>query len=162
MSHQMQSAVTGVSHTAKFYLWLLLLSFFVAPFLSAQTTSSITGTVRDKQNLAISGAEVQVTSTELAVDRKTTTETDGSYRLAALPPGIYTIKVSKSGFESALVNQFEVTLNKVLVYDIALEVGSVSQTVEISSTAALLETAVSSTGSTITTQQIEDMPINGR
>src|ERR1700693_3524348 len=57
--------------------------------LQAQTTSTISGTVRDKQGLVVSGAVIQVSSSELAVDRSTTTESDGAYNLAGSPPGTY-------------------------------------------------------------------------
>lgn len=149
--------------SARFYLsWLVVLFISLAPHLSAQTTSTIAGTVHDKQGLTVAGAEVHVTSTELAIDRSVTTESDGTYRIAALPPGIYEIKVSKEGFQTELFKNIEVTLNRTLVYDVTLQVGSANQTVEVTSVIPLLETTASSTGSTITPQQIEDMPINGR
>src|SRR3984885_9542368 len=146
------------------YLFLFVFCFFLllAPGLLAQTTSSISGTVRDSQGLAVAGAEVHVTSAALAIDRSTTTEADGTYRLPALLPGFYEIKASKEGFETEAVEKLEVTLNTTVVYDITLKVGSVTQTVEVTSATPLLETSASSTGATITPQQIEDMPINGR
>ena len=130
--------------------------------LAAQTTSTIEGTVKDKQGLAVAGAQVRVTSSELAVDRSVTTESDGTYRIATLPPGVYEIKASKDGFQLEVFKNLEVTLNRTLDFDITMQVGSLSQTVEVDSATPLLETSASSTGSTITPQQIEDMPINGR
>jgi hypothetical protein len=105
---------------------------------------------------------VHVTSSALAIDRTATTESDGTYRVTPLPPGIYEIKVSKDGFQTEVFRNLELTLNRTLVYDIALQLGSMSQTVEVESAIPLLETTASSTGTTITPQQIEDMPINGR
>jgi hypothetical protein len=139
-----------------------MFAFVVAPGLSAQTTSTITGTVRDKQGLPVAGAEIRVTSAELAVERSVSTDADGTYRLAALPPGTYVVKTAKDGFQTELFKDVEVTLNRTLVYDIVLQIGSVSQTIEVSSAVPLLEPTISSTGTTITPQQIEDMPINGR
>jgi len=139
---------------------VLFISF--APQLSAQTTSTIAGTVHDKQGLTVAGALVHVSSAELAIDRSVTSDSDGAYRLAALPPGIYEIKASKDGFQTELFKNIEVTLNKTLVYDVTLQVGSTNQTVEVNSVIPLLETTTSSTGSTITPQQIQDMPLNGR
>jgi hypothetical protein len=103
-----------------------------------------------------------VTSAELAVERSVSTDADGTYRLAALPPGTYVVKTAKDGFQTELFKDVEVTLNRTLVYDIVLQIGSVSQTIEVSSAVPLLEPTISSTGTTITPQQIEDMPINGR
>jgi outer membrane receptor protein involved in Fe transport len=139
-----------------------LVLFVFATGLHAQTASTITGTVRDKQGLAISGAVVQVSSSELSIDRSATTEGDGIYTLPAVPPGVYEIKVSKDGFQTEIFKGVELTLNRTLTYDITLQIGSIGQTVEVNSATPLLETTVSSTGATITTQQIEDMPINGR
>ena len=145
-----------------YFAWWVVLFISLTPHLSAQTTSTIAGTVHDKQGLTVGGAEVQVTSTELAIDRSVSTEIDGTYRIAALPPGTYQIKVSKDGFQTELFRNVEVTLNKTLIYDITLQIGAMNQTIEVNSLIPLLETTSSSTGSTITPQQIEEMPINGR
>jgi hypothetical protein len=169
----MRSRQAGIAAllTATFEAWRSLQTQFccllcallaLACCLPAQTSSTITGTVRDKQGLAVVGAEIRVTSAELAIERSTMTETDGSYRLGALPPGTYAVRVAKDGFQAEVFKDLEVTLNRTLVYDVVLQVGSVSQTVEVSSAVPLLEPTISSTGSTITTQEIENMPINGR
>lgn len=141
---------------------LLAILFLLAPGLSAQTTSTIEGTVKDKQGLTVAAATVHLTSSALAIDRTVTSEADGSYHLATIPPGIYEITASKAGFETQRYKNLKVTLNQTVTYDITLLVGAVSQTVEVSSAQPLLETAASSTGTTITPQEIEDMPINGR
>src|SRR5580698_5782507 len=141
---------------------LAFILFLSAVNLVAQTTSTIEGTVRDNQGLAVAGVQVHVTSSELAIDRTATTDADGSYRIATLPPGVYEIKASKDGFQSEVFKNLEVTLNRTLSFDITMKVGALSQTVTVDSATPILETAASSTGSTITPQQIEDMPINGR
>jgi hypothetical protein len=141
---------------------LAFILFLSAVNLAAQTTSTVEGTVRDNQGLAVAGVQVHVTSSELAIDRTATTDADGSYRIATLPPGVYEIKASKDGFQSEVFKNLEVTLNRTLSFDITMKVGALSQTVTVDSATPLLETSASSTGSTITPQQIEDMPINGR
>lgn len=149
-------------HSILYICSLAFILFLSAINVAAQTTSTIEGTVKDKQGLAMAGAEVRATSSELAVDRTVTTESDGSYRITTLLPGVYEIKVTKDGFQSEIFKNLEVTLNRTLTLDVAMQVGSLNQTVEVDSATPLLETAASSTGSTITPQQIEDMPINGR
>ncbi|HEY2548391.1 MAG TPA: TonB-dependent receptor [Candidatus Acidoferrum sp.] len=141
---------------------LAVILFLLVPHSAAQTTSTIEGTVKDKQGLAVAGAQIHVTNLELAMDRTVTTESDGSYRISTLPPGVYELKASKDGFQSEVFKNIEVTLNRTLSLDIAMQVGSLNQTVEVDSATPLLETSASSTGATITPQQIEDMPINGR
>ncbi len=156
--------ITAVNskHLLSHLFSLTIILFLSAANLVAQTTSTIEGTVKDKQGLALAGAQVRVTSAELAIDRTVTTESDGTYRVTTLPPGVYEIKAAKDGFQSEIFKNLEVTLNRTLDFDITMQVGSLNQTVEVDSATPLLETSASSTGSTITPQQIEDMPINGR
>src|SRR5262249_21169297 len=123
---------------------------------------TIEGTVKDKQGAAIGGAKVRVVSAELAIDRSAVTDAEGAYRVTALPPGKYEIHAEKDGFQSEVFKDLELTLNRELTFDVTLQVGSVTQSVEVSSAIPLVDTTISSTGSTITPQQIEDMPINGR
>ncbi len=130
--------------------------------LVAQTTSTIEGTVKDKQGATIAAARIRVINSELAIDRTVTTEADGNYRVSALPPGNYEVRAEKEGFQSEVFKGLELTLNRTLTFDITLQVGAVSQVVEVNSAIPLIDTTVSSTGTTITPQQIEDMPINGR
>jgi carboxypeptidase family protein/TonB-dependent receptor-like protein len=141
---------------------LILTALFLAAGTGAQTTSTIQGILKDKSGAVIGGAKVRVVNAELAIDRSTVTDADGSYRVAALPPGRYEVHAEKDGFQAEVFKDLELTLNRELTFDITLQVGSMTQSVEVSSAIPLVDTTVSSTGSTITPQQIEDMPINGR
>jgi len=143
----------------------LLLGFLAFPLLPAflaQTTSTIEGTVSDRQGLAISGAEVSVTANTLALSRKTTTDGTGNYQISALPAGIYTLTVSHAGFSTQEFKDLEMTLNRTLKFDVSLDVGTVAQKVVVSAEIPLLETTASSQGATIVPSQIVNMPINGR
>src|SRR5215470_9679965 len=141
---------------------LLLGVCAIAPALFAQTTSTVEGTVTDHQGLGISGAEVSIASNILAVSKKTTTDANGSYQVAALPAGIYTLTVSHTGFNTQILKDLEITLNRTFRFNVSLEVGTVQQKVEVSGQIPLLETTSSSEGATIVPQQIVDMPLNGR
>jgi len=143
----------------------LLLGFLAFPLLPAflaQTTSTIEGTVSDRQGLAISGAEVSVTANTLAVSRKTTTDATGNYQISALSAGIYRLTVSHAGFSTQEFKDLEMTLNRTLKFDVSLDVGTVAQKVVVSAEMPLLETTASSQGATIVPSQIVNMPINGR
>src|SRR5207302_1547339 len=143
----------------------LLLGFLAFPLLPAflaQTTSTIEGTVSDRQGLTRSGAEVSVTANTLAVSRKTTTDATGNYQISALPAGIYRLTVSHAGFSTQEFKDLEMTLNRTLKFDVSLDVGTVAQKVVVSAEMPLLETTGSSQGATIVPSQIVSMPINGR
>jgi len=132
------------------------------PMASGQTTSTIEGTVTDHQGLAISGAQVQVKSNTLALDKTVTTDANGAYRISTLPAGIYTLTVSRTGFATQVVQNLEITLNRTVSFNVAMEVGTVQQKVEVTGELPLLETTSSSSGKTILPQDIGNMPINGR
>jgi hypothetical protein len=128
----------------------------------AQITSTIEGTVTDRQGLAVVGAEVRLVGDTLGFDKTTKTDGTGNYQLATVPAGIYRLTVSHSGFAAKVFNSLEITLNRTLKFDVTLEVGTVQQQVEVLAVPPLLETSSSSEGATITPQQIVDMPLNGR
>jgi hypothetical protein len=145
-------------------LGLLLgsIAFPLVPALLAQTTSTIEGAVTDHQGLAISGAEVSVAANTLGVSKKTTTDANGNFEIAALPAGTYTLTASHAGFSTQVLKGLEITLNRTFKFNVSLDVGTVEQRVEVSAEIPLLETTASSEGATIVPTQIADMPINGR
>jgi outer membrane receptor protein involved in Fe transport len=131
-------------------------------FLCAQTTSTIQGTVTDKQGLAVSGAEVLAEGSTVAVSRTVTTDSNGVYQIPGLPAGVYKLTATHSGFATRIFDGVELTLNRTLTLDLKMDVGTVRERVEVSSEIPLLDTSTSSSGATIVPQQIEEMPINGR
>src|SRR5437868_7138564 len=143
---------------------LLSLIFLVTQshHLVAQTTSIIQGTVIDQQHLAIEGAAVKVKSAVLASEIDITTDAGGTYRIAGLQPGTYSVEMAKPGFAAKFYEGLAVTVNRLLILDVVLEVGKVQEVMTVSDNPPFLETAISSSGSTILPQQIEQMPINGR
>ena len=137
-------------------------SLFLGLSLSAQTTSTIQGTVTDRQGLAVSGAELQLSSDALGTNRMVRSDDSGNYQFAAVPAGTYSLKVSHSGFATRLFDTLEVTLNRTVTFNVALELGRLEEVVNVSAELPLLETNSSSTGATILPQEIDNMPINGR
>src|SRR6185369_8284426 len=141
-------------------VWVTLIAASVA--LGQTTISTIEGTIRDPQGSVVSGAEIAVKSASLGIERTATSDADGFYRITALPAGIYSIKVSHAGFAARDFDNVELTLNRTLTLDIPLEVGAVQGQVDVVGYAQLLNPTTSSTGATVTPQQIREMPTNGR
>jgi outer membrane receptor protein involved in Fe transport len=137
-------------------LVLLLFSSFAA---AQTTTSTIEGTVTDSSGAVVPGAEVNVTGATLASVRTVTTGANGTYRVTALPAGPYTVIATAAGFAPRTV-AIELTLNRVAVVDVALQVQTVAEVVQV--TSPLIDVATSATGATITSQQITELPVNGR
>jgi hypothetical protein len=133
-----------------------------APPLFAQTTSTIQGTITDKQGLALSGAEVRLSGDVIGTSRTTTSDSAGGYLFENVPAGNYSITVSHTGFSTRSFNDLGVTLNRTLTFHVTLEVGQVTEIVKVSADLPLLDTSSSSSGSTVLPQDIGNMPINGR
>ncbi len=159
------SSLLSSSRRKCFFSVLVWLVFGVGAFTPAgraQTTSTIEGSVTDRQGLAVAGAEVRLAGDTVGFDKTTVTDGNGNYQLGAVPAGTYKLTVSHSGFGTKAFKSLEITLNRTLRFDVILEVTSVKEVVEVYAAPPLLETSSSSEGVTITPQQIVDMPLNGR
>ena len=139
---------------------LLILLAAAAP-LSAQTTSSIEGLVKDPQGAAVQGTVLRITSSS-GFDEKATSDGRGAYRLVAVPAGVYRLEATKEGFAAEVYENLSVTLNQTLTLDIALQLGKVQDKVTVQGAAAQLEPSTSSVNSLITPEQITQLPVNGR
>ena len=148
-------------------LLILFLTVFSFHLLSSSataqtTTSTIEGTVRMLTARRSPARRSRRAGTTLASERSTTTDAEGFYRLTALPAGTYTLTVSASGFATSTSN-IELTLNRVVTFDVKLEVGGVGAVVNVQADSLpLLERNASATGATITPRQITELPVNGR
>ena len=141
---------------------VLCLLFLSQAALAQTTVSTIEGTVKDAQGSVVAGAHIVVKSPALSVERTATSDAQGFYRITALPAGNYSLSVSGSGFATRTFDNIELTLNRTLTLDLPLEVGAVSEQVDVVENAQLLNSTTAATGSTITPQQIKEMPTNGR
>jgi len=137
---------------------MLILTLGVA---AQTTTSSIEGTVTDQTGAVVAGATIKATGETLATERTTTSNTDGFYRIAALPAGTYIITVEQTGF-STTSSSIELTLNRIATFHIQLQVAGVGGEVNVTDVLPLVETSSSSTGSVVTPRQIQELPVNGR
>ena len=137
------------------------LVFFCFP-AGAQTTSTIEGTVKDPSGAVVSGAQIKASSASLAVERTTTSDDNGFYRIAALPAGTYTVTVSRSGFANSNFESVELLVNRTLTLDVQLAVGAMKEQINITAEAVLIDSTSAATGATVTPQQIQNMPVNGR
>lgn len=140
---------------------LTIFGFSLIAVNAQTTTSTIEGIVTDNNGAVIAGATVKANSETLGVERTTTTNGEGFYRLVALPAGTYKVTVSQNGFVTANSN-LELTLNRVVKYDVQMQAGGGVAEVTVTNELPLLETNAPSTGLTVTPRQIIDLPVNGR
>ena len=143
----------------------LLAVTFLALFgavASAQTFGEISGEVRDVSGAVISGAVVTITNVNTNAIRESVSNDSGVYSFPALPPGTYNLKVAKTGFKTVARNAIEIQVQQSARVDIDLPVGQVSESVEVSASAALLSTENATVGTVIENKRIVELPLNGR
>jgi len=127
-----------------------------------QATGSFQGTVTDKSGSAIIGASVKVTSQGTGAVREATTDDSGHYIITLLPVSIYTIRVEFKGFQTAESKDVRLQVDEQRELDFALAPASVSSTVEVVANAVSVETASPTLGQVITSQEVAQLPLNGR
>src|SRR4029077_21267779 len=130
---------------------------------SAQlSTASIAGTVQDVSGGVIKGAQVKVTETETQVVHTTTSGDDGAFTIPLLPVGSYALDAQFAGFQPYKQTGIVLTVGQVASVTVSLKPGSVSQTVEVTANAQIVETIQSNSSTLVDTTQVEGLPLNGR
>ncbi len=131
--------------------------------LAAQsTTQTIQGLVTDPSGAVIAGAKVTITNTATGISTSVLTNTTGNYTFVLVPVGYYDIKFEMQGFKTETVKRVRVETAAQVRQDMVLQVGAVSEVVEVSASAVLLSTENSTVGAVIENKRIIDLPLNGR
>ena len=134
----------------------------LAVIAQVNSTASIEGSVVDKSKAAVVGATVTATNKDTAAVRTTTTNGTGGYRFDLLPAGMYIVKVTQTGFASATESNVELMVAHTAHIDITLSPGSTTENIEVTSETPLIDTESTSESLSITPQEIQDLPLNGR
>ncbi len=138
------------------------LALMIAPAMHGQATGSFSGNVTDKSGSAVPGAAVIATSQTTGLTRDTKTDGAGHYLLPLLPVGIYTMHVDATGFQSAENKDLHLQTDEARELDFSLVPGTVVTTVAVSGEAVAVESANPSLGQVINSQQVSQLPLNGR
>jgi hypothetical protein len=127
-----------------------------------EVTAAIVGTVNDPSGAPISGATVTATDTDRGTLWTAQSNDTGSYNLLRLPVGNYTVRVTKSGFQTALQPAFTLVLNQTTRVDVQMKIGNVSETVEVSGAAPILQTQDTQVSTLIDSKTTESLPLLSR
>lgn len=145
---------------------LVLLSLLV--FLYTQvtwgqgTTGTISGTVKDSSGAVLPGATVAIVNEETDLSRSIPTDGAGRYTAPSLPLGHYRVTARQEGFQSEVRQGIELTVGREAVVSFELQVGSVSQQIEVAGEAPLVESTSSTVGALVDDRTIRELPLNGR
>jgi outer membrane receptor protein involved in Fe transport len=142
---------------------ICLLSPLLACILSAQSEqTSITGTVTDTSKAIIPDANVSIRNVGTNITTKTTTNAAGLFFISSLPPGTYELTVEKAGFRAAQIQNIPLTTGLAATQDVVLEIGTLSQAVQVSASAVQLQAQSSDMSSVITSRPVAELPLLGR
>jgi hypothetical protein len=142
---------------------VLLLVFLALTVARAQvSTGTIVGAVEDNTGGAVPNASVTLTQTATGQARQTQTNDHGQFNAPFLPLGNYSVSVSAPGYETQTISGINLQVDQTANLHIALKVGSVSQTVQVTAASPLLDQVTSSLGQVINNNEILNMPLNGR
>ena len=139
----------------------MMLLTCVAMWGQATATATLQGTVTDKSQAVIKSAEVTITNKDTGATRTVTTSDTGEYRLD-VQPGTYSIKTKAAGFSVAEVKQVELSVGRTTTQNFTLNPGGVTETVEVTAAAPLVDQTKTDVSANITPQQITDLPLIGR
>src|ERR1700757_1455675 len=150
--------------------WILRSSFVLAVGvllsvlqLQAQVdTGSITGTVTDPSGAVVSGARVTLTNEGTAAALAVTTGSDGSYTFSPVKIGSYKIEATAQGFKTITQSNIVVNVSANVLVNLKLQTGSVSETVEVTSSVPVLQTQDASVGQVMDSRNVNNLPLNGR
>ena len=125
-------------------------------------TAELSGTVSDPSGAAVANAKVTAVNTATNFERSTTTNNNGNYIIQLLPPGDYILNVEGSGFRKASQRGITLQVNQQAQIDVALQVGQVSETIEVTAAAPLIQSEASSLGTVVSEKLVNQLPLNGR
>lgn len=135
---------------------------FAAPPVSAQFTTTIEGRISDPSDASIPNADVTVENLATGIKRAVKTSEDGYYRVTSLPPGSFTIRVSATGFETAVLENVALEADQTKTTNIALKLGSSATQISVEAGVPLVETGEARISNLITTRDVQELPLVGR
>lgn len=144
------------------FLAVILTFVGALPLLAQVDTGSITGTVTDSTGAVVSGAKVTLTNEGTGTALSTTSSANGTYDFSPVRIGSYKLEVSASGFKTAVQAHVVVDVSARVAEDFKLQPGAVSETVEVTSGAPVLQSQDASVGQVVDQRTVNDIPLNGR
>jgi len=143
-------------------LLLALMAMMMTTALAQTYTATVTGTVADAQGAAIAGAKVTAINQGTKLEYTAQTSDSGVYTIPFLPVGNYVISIEASGFKKLVSNEIKLEVNQTARINLAMQVGGVSETVNVTDVAPVLQTESVTVGGVISGNTTTALPLNGR
>ena len=139
-----------------------LLSFAIVTAPAQVSTGELSGIVVDAKAGAVPNAKVTAASADRAISRTASTDNGGAFRITALPPGVYTVRVEAQGFATRVLSDVPVQVGEIVNLNPTLEVGAVATELTVTASVPVVETERTQQATRIDMERIENLPINRR
>jgi hypothetical protein len=146
----------------KYFVLIALMCAIFSPASAQVASSELSGTVLDSTGAAVSGAKVTATNVATNVAHDTTSDTAGRYVIPLLQPGDYVINVEAAGFRKLVQKGLSLQINQQAQLDLTLQLGQVSEEIQVTAQAPQLESESSSLGTVVSEKLVNQLPLNGR
>ncbi len=143
-------------------LLAMTMVFFRAPALAQFDTGTIVGSVTDPSGAVLPNATVTITNTGTGIETKLPTDNSGNFVASGLPFGHYVVAASAANFGQTTSQPLELHVGATMTVKLTLKVVAAAETVQVTGTAATIDTSSSTTGTTLTSEQVGNLPVNGR
>ena len=145
-------------------LGLVILLLFAGPgaLWSQAVSGTILGTIKDPSGAVVGNTQVRIANDNTGLVRTVPTDAAGNYLVPFLPPGIYTVAAEAAGFKKAAFTNVVVQVDQKARVDFSLEVGAVTETVNVEAAVPLVSSDTSELGAVVSENQIKELPLNGR
>jgi len=153
-----QSHAFGLGVAFSFFL----LSFLLAPVVSAQDSAAISGTVTDPSGAVVAGANIAVKNADTGIVRVLVTDNAGRYRAFSLPVGLYEVHVKQSGFPEEIRTGIHLVVGQEAEVDLALRLGQASERITVNEDAPPVSVTNADISGLVGEQQVKELPLNGR
>ncbi len=141
---------------------LAVLMLLALPLGAQQSTGTILGTLTDPQGAAIVGAQVQVTQVDTGAVFRTASNESGNYTAPGLAVGRYEVTFEMKGFKKAVRSGIVLQVNQNARVDVALEIGQIAETVNVTAETSLVDTGSATLGQVVENRRLQELPLNGR
>ena len=149
-------------HARSAHTFLVVIAVLVSStLLRADVTGSISGVVRDSSQAVVGGAHVQIINVQTNLSKETTSGSDGTFTILALPAGTYSLTTSANGFRKFTATNIDLKVNDQLHLNVTLQVGSLSENVNVEANALQVETESTQIGDVIESKKMLSLPLNG-
>src|SRR5437762_3698424 len=143
---------------------LTAITIMLGPRLLRGQTSfgTIVGTVMDSSSAGIPGGNVTITNAQTGIVRATKSDQYGNYTVGSLLPGVYNVKVEHPGFQATEASKVELPVAQTVTINLTMQVGTVTQTLQVTAAAPLLNTSNATVGTVVNNKDVVNLPLNGR